>query len=79
LDRFDRQEASYREEVLPSACRKRVSIEAGVTEFWYKYVGLEGKPIGVDRFGLSAPGGAVMKELGITADHVIETVKSLLG
>ncbi|MBV9731342.1 MAG: transketolase, partial [Verrucomicrobia bacterium] len=79
LDRFERQDASYREEVLPSACRKRVSIEAGVTEFWYKYVGLDGKRIGVDRFGLSAPGGAVMKELGITADHVVETVKSLVG
>jgi len=79
LDRFERQDASYREEVLPPACRKRVSIEAGVTEFWYKYVGFDGKPIGVDRFGLSAPGGAVMKELGMTAEHVIETVKSLLG
>jgi transketolase len=79
LDRFDRQDASYREEVLPSACRKRVSIEAGVTEFWYKYVGIDGKPIGIDRFGLSGPGGAVMKELGITAEHVVEAVKSLLG
>ena len=78
-ERFERQDASYREEVLPSACRKRVSIEAGVTEFWYKYIGLDGKPIGIDRFGLSAPGGAVMKELGITAEHVVETVKSLLG
>jgi transketolase len=79
LDRFDRQDASYREEVLPSACRKRVSIEAGVTEYWYKYVGIDGKPIGIDRFGLSAPGGTVMKELGITAEHVVEAVKSLLG
>jgi transketolase len=79
LERFERQDASYREEVLPSACRKRVSIEAGATEFWYKYVGLDGKPVGVNRFGLSAPGGAVMKELGITADHVIETVTSLLS
>ena len=64
LDRFERQDAGYREEVLPLACRKRVSIEAGATEFWYKYVGLDGKPIGIDRFGLSAPGGSVMKELG---------------
>jgi transketolase len=79
LSRFERQDASYREEVLPLACRKRVSVEAGVTEFWYKYVGLDGKPIGIDRFGLSAPGGAVMKELGITVEHVIETVKSLLA
>lgn len=79
LDRFERQDASYREEVLPSSCRKRVSIEAGVTEFWYKYVGLDGKPIGINRFGLSAPGGTVMKELGMTAEHVVETVKSLLA
>jgi transketolase len=79
LDRFERQDASYREEVLPSSCRKRVSIEAGVTEYWYKYVGLDGVSIGIDRFGLSAPGATVMKELGITADHVVEAVKSLLG
>jgi transketolase len=79
LERFDRQDGTYREEVLPSTCRKRVSIEAGVTEFWYKYIGLDGKPIGIDRFGLSAPGGTVMKELGITADHVVQVVKSLLG
>jgi transketolase len=79
LNRFERQDASYREEVLPSSCRKRVSIEAGVTEYWYKYVGLDGKPVGIDRFGLSAPGATVMKELGITAEHVVEAVKSLLG
>jgi transketolase len=79
LNRFERQDASYREEVLPSSCRKRVSIEAGVTEYWYKYVGLDGKPIGIDRFGLSAPGATVMKELGITSEHVVEAVKSLLG
>ena len=79
LNRFDRQDASYREEVLPSSCRKRVSIEAGVTEYWYKYVGLEGVPVGIDRFGLSAPGGTVMKELGITAEHVVEAVKGVLA
>jgi len=79
LDRFERQDSSYREEVLPSSCRKRVSIEAGVTEYWYKYVGLDGLPIGINRFGLSAPGATAMKELGITAEHVVEAVKSLLG
>jgi transketolase len=79
LNRFERQDAGYREEVLPSSCRKRVSIEAGVTEYWYRYVGLDGVPIGIDRFGLSAPGATVMKELGITAEHVVEAVKSLLG
>jgi transketolase len=78
FERFDRQDEAYRNEVLPPSCRKRVSIEAGVTEIWYKYLGLEGKPIGIDRFGLSAPGGAVMKELGITPEHVVEVAKTLL-
>src|SRR5690606_3134573 len=62
---FLRQPENYREEVLPSSCRKRVSIEAGVTGLWAQFVGLDGKAIGIDRFGLSAPGNTVMKELGI--------------
>src|ERR1700756_4470772 len=78
LDKFDRQDASYRNEVLPPSCRKRVSIEADATPLWYKYVGLDGKTVGIDRFGLSAPGGKVMKELGITAEHLIEVAKTLL-
>jgi transketolase len=78
LEEFDRQDESYRNEVLPPSCRKRVSIEAGVTPLWYKYVGLEGKTVGIDRFGLSAPGAKVMKELGITAEHLIEVAKTLL-
>jgi transketolase len=69
--RFDRQPADYRESVLPASCRKRVAIEAGVTMMWHKYVGLDGKVIGIDRFGLSAPASAVFKELGITADAVV--------
>jgi len=77
FSRFDRQPASYKEEVLPRACRRRVSIEATVTAGWAKYVGLDGVSIGIDRFGLSAPGATVMKELGITAEHVLEAVKSL--
>ncbi|KAH8048999.1 transketolase [Aureococcus anophagefferens] len=55
MERFDRQDAAYKESVLPAACRKRVAMEAGVTTMWYKYVGLDGKVIGVDRFGFSAP------------------------
>jgi transketolase len=77
MHRFDRQPAAYREEVLPTHCRRRVAIEAGVTALWYKYVGLEGKVVGVDRFGLSAPGPIVMEKLGITADSVIKAVESL--
>jgi transketolase len=79
FERFDRQPAAYREEVLPSACRRRVSIEATVTSTWAPYVGLDGASIGIDRFGLSAPGSEVMKELGITAAHVVSVAKALAG
>jgi len=77
FERFKRQSAEYREEVLPNACRKRVAIEAGVPDTWYEFVGLDGKVIGLHRFGLSAPGAEVMKEFGIDAQHVIEAAKSL--
>jgi transketolase len=75
--RFDQQSQAYKDEVLPPNVRQRVAIEAGVTGLWYKYVGLDGKVIGIDRFGLSAPGGKVMEVLGITAQAVVDAVKSL--
>lgn len=75
---FERQSADYKESVLPSACRKRVAIEAGVTGLWYKYVGLDGKVVGVDRFGFSAPGDIVMRELGMTADNLTKVAKDYL-
>ena len=77
MERFDRQSADYRESILPSSCRKRVAIEAGVTASWARYVGLDGKAIGIDRFGLSAPGGTAMKELGITVDAVVAAAHGL--
>jgi transketolase len=77
FERFNRQSADYREEVLPKSCRRRVAIEAGIPEIWYQYVGLDGKVVALHRFGLSAPGNLVMKELGIDAEHVIEAAKSL--
>ncbi len=64
-ERFDRQEASYKEEILPKTCKNRIAIEAGVGAYWHKYVGLEGKIISIDQFGLSGPGSLVMKTLGI--------------
>jgi transketolase len=76
FERFERQPAEYREEVLPKSCRKRVAIEAGVPQIWYQYVGIDGKVIGLHRFGLSAPGAQVMKEFGIDAQHVIEAARS---
>ena len=75
--RFDQQSQAYHDEVLPPACRKRVAIEAGVSGLWWKYVGLDGKVIGIDRFGLSAPGGKVMEVLGITPQAVVDAVKAL--
>jgi transketolase len=78
FERFERQSERYREEVLPASCRRRVAIEAGVPEVWYQYVGLDGKVIGIRRFGLSGPGAEVMKELGIDAAHVVDAAK-LLG
>lgn len=71
MERFDRQSADYKESVLPKACTKRISIEAGVTDTWYKYVGLEGTALGIDRFGISAPGNLTMSELGMTAQHIV--------
>ena len=68
---FDRQSAEYRESVLPSSCRRRVAVEAGVTVGWHKYVGLDGRVVGIDRFGLSAPAPVVFKELGITVEAVV--------
>jgi transketolase len=69
-ERFDRQPQSYKDEVLPPNCTNRIAIEAGVTALWWKYVGTSGQVLGIDRFGLSAPGGTVMKKLGMTADAV---------
>lgn len=74
MERFDRQTTEYREEVLPSSCTKRVAIEAGVSALWYKYVGLEGSVVGIDRFGMSAPGNVVMDELGINAASVVSAL-----
>ena len=77
FERFERQPESYRAEVLPNECRKRVAIEAGVPEIWSQYVGLDGKIVGLHRFGMSAPGAEVMKELGIDAQHVIDAARAL--
>ena len=74
---FDRQDASYRQEVLPRGV-PRVAVEAGVTDFWRKYVGLEGAVVGIDRFGESAPAGELFKHFGFTVQHVAEAAKGVL-
>lgn len=77
FERFDRQPQAYKDEVLPKTCRRRVAIEAAVPVTWAEYVGLDGATIGINRFGLSAPGDTVMKQLGMTADRVVEVARSL--
>ena len=74
---FDRQDASYRDQVLPPGMR-RVAVEAGVPDFWRKYVGLDGAVVGMARFGESAPGGDVLKHFGFTAQNVVNAVKGIL-
>jgi transketolase len=74
---FDRQDQAYRDSVLPKGSR-RVAVEAGVTGFWYKYVGLDGAVIGMDTFGESAPAGELFKHFGITVENVVKAVKSVL-
>jgi len=77
-DVFDAQEAAYRESVLPAAVTARVAVEAGVTDYWRKYVGLNGKVIGLDTFGESAPADQVYRHFGITVESVAKAVESLL-
>ena len=74
---FDEQPQEYKESVLPKNILKRVAVEAGVTLGWYKYVGLEGRVIGLDRFGASAPYKTLYKEFGITTEAIVEAVNSL--
>jgi transketolase len=76
-DAFESQDAAYKEAVLPASVTKRVVVEAGVTGGWYKYAGLNGKIIGLDRFGESAPAGVLFKEFGFTVENVVKAVESL--
>jgi transketolase len=75
VDVFEAQDAAYREAVLPAAITKRLVVEAGVTAPWYKYVGMNGKIIGLDRFGASAPSDVLFKHFGFTVEKVIKTVE----
>lgn len=76
-DVFEAQDDAYRESVLPSSVRARVAVEAAAADYWYKYVGLDGKVIGMRSFGESAPGPVLMKEFGFTAENVVATATQL--
>lgn len=75
---FDAQDAAYRESVLPATVSARVAVEAGVSDGWYKYVGITGRVIGIDRFGESAPAGVLFKTFGFTVEKITSTVLTLL-
>jgi transketolase len=74
---FDRQDAAYRESILPRGL-PRVAVEAGVSDYWRKYVGLDGAVVGIDRYGESAPGPELFKYFGFTADKVVDAVRSVI-
>ena len=74
MELFERQSDEYKESVLPSSCTKRIAMEAGVSGLWYKYAS---KVVGVDRFGMSAPGDTVMQELGMTMENLKKEVESM--
>ena len=76
---FDAQEASYRDSVLPPQVTARVAVEAGVTNFWYKYVGLDGRVVGIDSFGESAPAEDVFRHFGFTTENVVKAVEETLS
>ncbi|PJC86613.1 transketolase, partial [Vibrio sp. HA2012] len=78
-DVFDAQDAAYRESVLPSDVTARVAIEAGIADYWYKYVGLNGRIVGMTTFGESAPAGELFKRFGFTVENVVEKAKEILA
>ncbi|GEM80903.1 transketolase [Vibrio superstes] len=77
-DTFDKQSAEYRESVLPSAVTKRIAIEAGIADYWYKYVGFDGAIVGMTTFGESAPAGELFKMFGFTVDNIVDKATELL-
>ena len=77
-DVFDRQDEQYKQSLLPSNVRARIAVEAGITDYWRKYVGLDGDVVGIDQFGASAPGDLLMKHFGFTVENIIERAQALL-
>ena len=77
-DRFEAQSASYKASVLPADVRARVAVEAGIADYWHKYVGLDGAVVGMNSFGESAPGGVLMEHFGFTVENIVATATALL-
>jgi transketolase len=79
MELFEAQGRDYRDEVLPPAVRARLAVEPGASMSWWKWVGLEGDVLGLDRFGASAPGPKVLEELGFTAENILARAQNVLG
>lgn len=77
-DVFDAQSAEYKQQVLPLEVTNRIAIEASIADYWYKYVGLDGRIVGMTTFGESAPAGELFKEFGFTVDNILEVADELL-
>lgn len=77
-DVFELQDKAYKQSVLPDSVRKRVAVEAGVSDFWRKYVGLDGDVVGIDQFGASAPGDVLMQHFGFTKENIVKRARALL-
>ncbi len=77
-DIFDQQDETYQQAVLPNSIRARIAVEAGVSDFWRKYVGLDGDVVGIDQFGASAPGNILMEHFGFTTENIIKRARALL-
>ena len=78
MEVFEKQDPDYRERILPSGLRKRLAVEAASSIPWYRYTGLDGAVMGIDRFGATAPGDRMMEEFGFTAEAVAEAARRLV-
>jgi transketolase len=76
---FEKQPPEYREDVLPSGVKARLAVEAGSSLGWERYTGTEGRIIGIDHFGASAPADVLFEKFGFTEDHIVEAARELLG
>ena len=75
--RFNRQEQAYQDSILPPSCTRRLAVEAGKSDLWYRYVGTQGTIIGIDHYGFSAPGDVVLSELGMNVPNIVEKAQAL--
>ena len=79
VEEFRRQDPAYQASVLPAHCTARVSVEAGHPDYWYQFVGLDGAVVGIDTFGVSAPGDVALATMGMTSENVLSRAREVLN